>query len=430
LIAALFLALMPLHVMHSKFMAVDVPATFFVSLALLYALRITQEGGKWRDYLLAGFFTGFAAATKYNTGLVILSPVVAHMMMGKAGLRQKIFNSKLFSMLVVTVAGFLIGTPGVLINYAKFSKDFLFEVNHVRTGHGLVFVNTGLGWTYHFMHSLLPGMGLPLLVLAVVGLIFALKRWTPADYILLTFALVYYLMIGAAQVRFARYVIPLLPILAVLAARACAEVMEGVSPNYSRQTSPTCPRERPRSPGLAPQFLCIVIVVVVCAYTLLSSLALNSMFNRPDTRELAANWIKKSIPEGTSIGLPTIPWYYTPPLDPEMGMAASSQQRYDASQMFTEYRLVVPRDPGWDTEQLEQSKPEYVVLSEAEYTDRLRLKDVDAEKYFRALDQDYNLVRRFADQPWIFGFQPPLMGKLPHDMSYASPTILIYARKV
>ncbi|MHB0913625.1 MAG: ArnT family glycosyltransferase [Armatimonadota bacterium] len=398
ILAALFFALLPLHVMHSTFLAVDVPATFFAVVALIFAVRIPQEGYRARDYILAGLFAGLAAATKYNLGLVVLAPIAAHLAARKSRSALKLPLTP-----TLAVIGFLAGTPGVILNTPKFLADFTYELHHASTGHGLVFVGTGLGWVYHIAHSLAPGMGVPMLLLAAVGVLHALRKRTPADVALLAFLLVYFLVIGAAQVRFARYVIPILPVLSIFAARLVAEMLK---------------MKRPVA-GYA-------VCVGVALYTAACSVALCGMFARPDTRDLAVRWVRETVPPGITIGLPTIPWFYTPPLDPVIGMAASADERYALAQEADEYALLVSEDE-WDAGYLRRSAPEYVILSEFEYTDRMRLHDRAAREYLRALD-NYTLARRFADAPTIFGRKIPLYHDLPHDMSYVSPTILIYHR--
>ena len=69
--AALFLALMPLHVRFAHLAATDSPAVLWVSLSLLYAVCIVQEG-RLRDCLCAGLFVGLAGATKYPGALVAI----------------------------------------------------------------------------------------------------------------------------------------------------------------------------------------------------------------------------------------------------------------------------------------------------------------------------------------------------------------------
>lgn len=413
-LAALFMAVLPIHVMHSKFMAVDVPATFFVVLALLFAIRIT-DGNRLRDYILAGLFAGLAAGTKYNAGLVVLSPIVAHLASHKARPLLRIVSPKMLATILCAAAGFLIGTPGTLLYRDAFNRDFSFEMHHVQTGHGLIFTHTGSGFVYHITHSLWPGMGLPLLVLAGIGLLYALKKHSASDLTLLVFLATYYAVIGMAQVRFARYTIPLLPILVLLAARVSADLMRRLFSG----------RAFARTLGAVTAML----VVLVAGYSLVCSLAVDRVFASTDTRDQAANWIRQNVPLHSTIGLPTIPWFYTPPLDPSFGLI-SPQERYDRAGAVADYDLVVSRTDEWDARFLQREAPQYVVLSRFEYADRLRLHDRTAAAYFGVLKRDYRLVRRIADPPTLFGQRIPLMPGLPHDMSYAAPTILIYERRV
>jgi len=412
LLAALFMAAMPIHVMHSRFLAVDVPATFLVVAALIFAFRI-PEGHRLRDYLLSGLFAGLAAGTKYSAGLVILSPIVAHLATGKAGPFRRVLSGKLASVLIAAAAGFLIGTPGAVLYRHGFARDFLYEFWHAKMGHGFVFAGTGSGYVYHFTHSLWDGMGLPLLALAAIGILYAFCRRTTGDLILLVFVVAYYAVIGAAQVKFARYVIPLLPVLAILAARVSSDLIAGLLKR-----------------GLfakALGYIAVLVLLLITGYTLFYSLALDRVFASTDTRDRAAAWVRNNVLPGSSIGLPTIPWFYTPPLDPYFGLVDSGDRR-ERVQELLDYALVVGTRE-WDAALLKRELPDYVILSEFEYEDRLRIRDKAAERYFRVLQRDYRLGGRFADAPSLFGLRVPALRELPHDMSYASPTILIYARK-
>ena len=68
--AATLYAVCPLAAQHGHFATVDVPATFWVTAALVAALTS-------RRWLLIGILAGLAAATKYNAGLVLLAGVAA-----------------------------------------------------------------------------------------------------------------------------------------------------------------------------------------------------------------------------------------------------------------------------------------------------------------------------------------------------------------
>lgn len=413
LIAALLMAVLPIHVMHSKFMAVDVPATFLVTLALVFALRISEKQ-RARDYIFAGLIAGLAAGTKYNAGLVIAAPIIVHFTVCQASVLKRIFSPKLLGMILCAAVGFLIGTPGAVLYTGDFARDFRYEVWHVLTGHGLVFTGTGSGFVYHITHSLCAGMGLPLLALSLIGLLYALRRRTTADIAMLVFLAAYYTVIGLAQVRFARYTIPILPVLVIFAARLSSDTLARLFSG--------------RSISRVVGYLAVVVLVTVTTYTAGYSVAIDRSFVVTDTRDQAVAWVFSAIPQGASIGMPTIPYFYTPPLDPYFGLV-KSEDRYDRVCALPDYDLVVSPATEWDSEFLQREAPKYVILSEFEYEDRVRVHDPAAAAYLGVLGRDYHLAKEFSHSLSLFGRSISLLPELPHDMSYVSPTIKIFERK-
>jgi hypothetical protein len=284
----------------------------------------------------------------------------------------------------------------------------MYEVVHVRTGHGLVFVGTGSGFVYHYTHSLLAGMGLPLLILSTTGVVFAAVRRRAGEVALLSFLAAYYIVIGMAEVRFARYTLLFLPVLSVFAAGFSAW---GIG----------CLAKRSRPAGIAGAVILALVIIYTGAY----SSAIDRIYAGEDTRDSAAAWIESNVPQGAGITFPTVPWFYTPPLSPYFG-ALNPDDRYARALEMQHYRLIVDKDREWDSDTLKESG--WAVLSSFEYEDRLRIHDRTALDYFSALDRNYRLVRRFRNEPSLFGIRVPVGVKLPHDMSYASPEILVYEK--
>lgn len=414
LLAMVLMAVVPIHVMHSKFIAVDVTAAMFVTLALLFAVRIS-EGHRLRDYLLAGLFAGLAAGTKYNAGLVLISPIAVHLATYNAGFGKRFFNLKAWLVPVMTVLGFLVSTPGFIFNHEKFMHDFMYELNHARTGHGLVFTDTGSGFVYHLTHSLPAGMGWPLLVLSLAGLVYVFFKRKPADIALVSFFVVYYVVIGAAEIRFSRYIIPLLPVLVIFASRFSVESLEKLLKG----------RAFAKTVGVAAS----VVLLLVISYTYLCSMVVNNIFNEPDTRDRALVQIKSDIPLGSTIGFPTIIWFYTPPLIPELGYFPEAAERFDMMLSCRDYMLMTNMEMEWDASFLRKEMPDYVIVSEFEYKDPLRIGLPETKDYFKVLDESYFVKQRFERDPTVFGLYIGYGRDLPHDMSYASPTVLIYERK-
>jgi hypothetical protein len=210
-VSALAMALAPAFVVHSRFMTVDVPTTFFVALAFHQAVALHASPRPMRTLLWGAFWAGCAAGSKYNAGLALLAPLVGLWLLPNLPVAKRLLGSGA----AVGVAGltFLIVCPGVWADSARFWANFWYEVRHVGQGHGEIFTDTGLGWLYHLKPNLSTGFGAVGLLASAVG--WALHARNRVWWGVLAASLAYYLLIGAAEVRFLRYTFPLFPMLAM-----------------------------------------------------------------------------------------------------------------------------------------------------------------------------------------------------------------------
>jgi 4-amino-4-deoxy-L-arabinose transferase-like glycosyltransferase len=76
-IVALVFATSAGFIAYSHFLTSDIPVMFWMLLAFYFSINILTRA-KLSDYLLAGFFTGIATATKYNGLAIGISIAVAH----------------------------------------------------------------------------------------------------------------------------------------------------------------------------------------------------------------------------------------------------------------------------------------------------------------------------------------------------------------
>lgn len=403
LLAAAFYALAPLAVQHGHFATVDVPATFFVAGCLHFSARALGEERRPRDLLWAGIWAGLAAATKYNTGLVLLAPLAAW----AAGTRRPVQAGLT---LVGALAGFLAGCPGCLLNPAAFRRGLLYEIDHVRQGHGDVFVGTPPGLIYHASFNLFWGLGLALLLLALAGILAALARRARADLLLAAYALPYYLLIGLAQVKFARYTLPLFPALLLWAGACLASLRRPVGLTLG---------------GLG------------AAVALLYSIGFDQAMTGVDPRDAAAAYLRSAAL--ASVGFPTGPWYYHPPLAPGIGQPIPPRAQEAAAEALSP-RLIASVEDGkpveWSVSLLQADPPEAVVLSEFEYADAQRIGKPAARAYLDAVQAGWKSRHDFTRPLAALGL--PLTSldtsrglptqKLPHDMLYSNPTIVVFTR--
>lgn len=96
LICALFITLCPVFVVNAHYVKVDVPTTFWFILSILFSIYILKSNEiKW--YIFAGIFAGFAAGTKYPSGLVVLAIPFAHFLKTKENIFRVIINKNVLS---------------------------------------------------------------------------------------------------------------------------------------------------------------------------------------------------------------------------------------------------------------------------------------------------------------------------------------------
>jgi hypothetical protein len=440
-VSALAMALAPAFVVHSRFMTVDVPTTFFVALAFHQAIALHVSSHPMRTLLWGAFWAGCAAGSKYNAGLALLAPLVGLWLLPSLPVAKRLLGS----VAAVGVAGltFLIVCPGVWADSARFWANFWYEVRHVGQGHGEIFTDTGLGWLYHLKPNLSTGFGAVGLLASAVG--WALHARNRVWWGVLAASLAYYLLIGAAEVRFLRYTFPLMPMLAMGVGLLWAGARLSLPPSFrfpplregnrtrgqasplregnrtrERELGSPCEQGEPKGGGLLPA-LRSLLVVAALGWQLLSAASLTACMARPDARDQAAGWARANLPEGARIGFPTVPWFYTPPLFPEIG-ELRWQDRLAAAQRATRYRLIPLAPPEWNAEALQATLPDYLIISEFESRDVARIGRADYQAFMRIVEARYTLLRTFENEPVLLGRREDM----PHDLLYVCPRVYVY----
>lgn len=201
--AALLLAVAFLHVRDSHFGVTDVTMVTLATASVLAALRLLDTGS-WKVAVVAGLLAGFATSTKYNAAVLGLPLVLGGWWGG---------GTKPAAVAVAAlVVGFVLGTPYAVLDPHTFLTDVRFEAAHLQSGQ---YVDVGGGWVHHLEASLRYGLGVPLLSFGLVGLVVALLAGGRRAWVLYSFPVVYYVLIGRGETAFFRYALPVVPFLCV-----------------------------------------------------------------------------------------------------------------------------------------------------------------------------------------------------------------------
>ncbi|HEX3243785.1 MAG TPA: glycosyltransferase family 39 protein [Chloroflexota bacterium] len=281
LLAALFLAMNFLHVRDSHFATNDVPAVALALVSVWLSAR-SLDRPSVSGFLWAGLFGGLATSAKYSMGLYLLPLALAWLLSRPAGwsMSQRVLAAVLAG--VASGVGFLAGTPYSLLTWDKFKADFFVQM---RLG--------GEGWEGQssasvpqlYLDTLLTGVGWPLMALAAIGIVLALKRDWRLTLLLLSFPLGYGLFMARQQLFFARFALPLAPFFAIFGAYAVMELGRRLSDFRARAIVTV---------GLVAAVL-IPAVGQIATHNLLIA--------RPDTRVEAFDWLRSSVPSKSKLAI-------------------------------------------------------------------------------------------------------------------------------
>ncbi len=405
-IASILLATFPIHVQHSHFATVDVPLTLLTTLTLYLAASAESK----RRMLLAAFVAGLATAVKYSVAPALWLTLIT---LWAWRVRWFVALGRLIAITVAMGAGFLLGCPYSVLAFNEFWRDFYWETFvHSRIGHGYVFAETGNGHWFHLTVNLPAALGVPAILLAIAGILPIgssaplenpeqenFRRRTIVSTVVFTLA--YFVPLGFAQVRFARYLMPLLPILALWASLAWTKT-------------------RWRK-------LWQLGAIATAIYTLLCGIAVVSLFAPPDPRDEAAAFIVEYMQKAKplTIALHDLPWFYTPPICPING-GMKTKSDFDAWKVTAPFNIALVK---FDLDELAASGAHLFVASDYEYGDPLRLKMGDVIRLYDWLYARARQIRVFRkepklpwrDEPFRWYFRP-----LPHDMRYVNPIIKVF----
>lgn len=389
LIAATLLAMSFLHVRDSHYAVPDIAMPFFVVLALTLALVGMSQQKKHYIYW-ASLMGGLAVSMKWTGAIVALPVFWASMSISESkNLIGRLFNRSVFGGAALFVLGFAIGSPQILANPTPYLQEVLGQYQAGQAGGFEIWqVDSLSGWLF-YGKTLLWGIGLPFLILSIIGLgrrlILAL-RGDNISILLLSFPLVYYLLMGATRHYFARYTLPLVPFLALFAAEAVVVIAARMKFKATRS-----------------QWIAMSILIsIVVAYPLIASIRHNVVLTREDTRTQAKAWIEANVPEGARIA---VDWsIHTPPLSTPERAAPFSDVVFDVTIVggagLSEHSLAWYESQGYD----------YLIATS--YIYNISLVDTERETlrraFYASLDQELELVRSFwpnatqTEPPFIF----------------------------
>lgn len=287
LLAAALLGGNYLHIIHSHYATFDIMVGFLVALTLLFSELIrTRQQARW--YFLAGLCAGLAGATKYNGAIVIIVPLLAHLLATPWG-EWGWLNGRLFTAIGGFLLGFLGGNPFALGNLPDFLTGLATVLHHYGTAQPGF---EGLGnWRWYPAVFLTSADALWVIAgtSGLLGLVW--KEWKKAA-LLLSFPLVYYLLVSRFVVRFERNMVPLLPFLALGGGWLLGKMQEagGKGQGAKGKLFTFC-------------FLSLAPCILILALPLTAGVSFDTILSKTDHREIAGRWVEENIAPGSKIAI-------------------------------------------------------------------------------------------------------------------------------
>jgi 4-amino-4-deoxy-L-arabinose transferase-like glycosyltransferase len=197
-VAAVATAVAGVHVAYSRMAVTDILLTTLVTVAL--ALLVT------RRYELAGLAVGAAAAAKWPGALALVPLAIAAWGQWR----------RLAYAVGLALVGFAVASPFAVVHLGEAASDGWRGLS--RAQDGSLGSDDDSFSAVAFTNHLWEALG-PALVVALIGLAVAVARRDRADRVLASFVAVYFLALLPLGSHLDRYVLPLVPVLGVLAGR-------------------------------------------------------------------------------------------------------------------------------------------------------------------------------------------------------------------
>lgn len=393
-IAAALLSTTFLHVRDSHYGTPDIAMTFFVTLCVTQCLS-ALDGRKMRQLLFAGVAGGFAAAMKW-TALPVIVPLLWTGIVTSGLASERAVETRRVKMLPAGIIGFgigaAIGSPQIVLNPAPYWSKLSAEFGTAKAPGfmGIWQVDTVPGWLF-YAKTLMYGLSVVLLVLAICGLLshilLLLRTRNQVSILLLSFPLIYYLLMGLTRHYFARYALPMIPFLILFASEAIT-VASAVIVKEQR----------------LPRAVFALLGITAIIQPLSQSIRHDFLLARQDTRTLAKAWVEENIPSGTKIA---VDWpVHGPPLSTLESQLPSSTRVYEVLVMDVDSTGLSDHPIGWYREQ----GYDYLIASSFIYSIPLVHENWDAERraFYASLDDELGLIQSFypngdnGEPPFIF----------------------------
>jgi len=312
LLAAAIEAVAFLPVFYAHLALNDVPTLAPLTLSLLGTAGVLRNS-RARDYLLAGLGLGLACASKYTAGIVIVpfaAAVAARYLDGGPGAARRAVGGITLAGAVAIVA-FLAANPYAILDYQSFHGELIHQSTLSAESEGKLGAPKQGGLAY-YLWSFTWGLGWVPALAAFGG---AVTIWrshagrAQIAWLLVPAPLLFLAFMGLQGRYFGRWLLPIFPIVCLLAAFFALQVADALArlmgrlwrERVSRAGEEAGSARNASLPRGLRAGLMALFVAALLAQGLLYSVHSGLVLARADTRNVTRKWMLAHIPVGTPI---------------------------------------------------------------------------------------------------------------------------------
>jgi hypothetical protein len=363
-VAAGLMAIAPIMVTYSHLAVTDMLMVALLVFGLWQLIAATQERSR-SNLIVAAVLIGLATSAKYNAGFAVIPVIGVAVWLDRTGRRWRLAVTAG----ATALGAFLAGTPFALLDPGHFWSDF-WRQNRIVADGWLGFENSGPGWWYNLNPVLWDAIGPVALVATAIGVGWAVRRRAVPDWVLLPYAAAFFVYVSTWNAHFDRYLLPIIPVLALYA----GEAVRGARDLIGR-----------RSVRVASVVVALG-ALAIAAPAAVSSIDLLRDYGRTEKREAALPDIARLVPPGELIAVePLTARLRDAAVGPRLERAGVPGEWYRITRLATPQPGIAP-DPNRDVATLRTAGVRWVLMSD------------DIERRVRAAADRYPSEMRFYRQ--------------------------------
>lgn len=296
LLSLVLFAFLPTSIQHSHYYRPEPFSVLFI-LASFWSMLKLYDKQSLKHYFLVGLCIGLALSFKISAlslgiPLSILFVMFVVSKIDSASITFQLHQVKLFTITGIVIAStYLVINPYAILDFEEFWEWNTREINIINTA-GIVpytiqYLNTP-NFIYEFLQTTKWNIGIltgiTLWVLFLSAIIYNFRYPKITEILLLVWGFAYFITIATVEVKFTRYMYPLIPIMIIIGSGYLFKVQHYLNQkkNFLHAVFP-------------------IVIAILATSSVLYGLAYTNIYTNDHSAVQASKWINENIPKGTKI---------------------------------------------------------------------------------------------------------------------------------